>query len=60
MERKISNDELTEFIVREHSHDDYKFVELQRKIVQLILGSPKYKKDWTERYKEFLRESKRK
>ena len=58
MERKISNDELTEFIIQEHS-DDYKFVELQRKIVQLILGSPKYKKDWTERYKEFLRESKK-
>ena len=56
MEKKISDKELMEFIIDEHSSDSYSFLELQKKVAKLIIESPAYKKDWMERYKEFLKE----
>jgi len=55
-DKKISDEELTEFIIDEHSSDAYNFIQLQKKIVRLILDSPEYKKDWIARYNNFLDE----
>lgn len=55
-DRKISDEELAGFIIDEFSSDAYNFIQLQRKIVRLILESPEYKKDWLARYNNFLDE----